>query len=289
VLTAAEARRLEHLRISTSRASPAPGVRRARPPGAGLEFHDFRAYQPGDDPRSIDWTIEARLRQLLVRVCRAEGRTSVHLLVDISRSMTVGRPSKLACAVKMAAAFAYVAAERRDGVACATFDDRVRARVRPAAGRAQLHRVLGALTHLPGGGRSAIDPALTSYAEAVRGPGLAIVLSDFLDADAREDGLRYLRYRGLAPVPIQVLADEDLAPPVTGETELVDSEDPSAAPLLVDAAAVRAYRDRLDARVARLRQFCATHHLPYLQVPSSTPFDDLVTVSVRAGLLALDE
>ena len=90
-------------------------------------------------------------------------------------------------------------------------------------------------------------------------------------------------------MPIQVLADEDLAPPVTGETELVDSEDPSAAPLLVDAAAVRAYRDRLDARVARLRQFCATHHLPYLQVPSSTPFDDLVTVSVRAGLLALDE
>src|SRR4249920_812981 len=143
MLSADEARQLDRLALgSSSPASAASsGLRNARARGAGLEFHDFRHYQPGDDLRSIDWNVEARLRQLVVRVFRAEGQLQLHLLVDISRSMTTGSPDKLECARKLAAALCYVAVERRDAVGVATFDETIRRYVKPAAGRAQIFKI----------------------------------------------------------------------------------------------------------------------------------------------------
>src|SRR3977135_3167513 len=126
MLSAHEVRQLEHLTLAHGSAQSAAGSRHARPRGHGLEFRDYRHYQPGDDPRVIDWNVHARLGQLVVRVFRAEGQLRLHLLVDTSASMSVGAPSKLACAARLAAALAYVAVERRDAVGLATFDEEIR-------------------------------------------------------------------------------------------------------------------------------------------------------------------
>src|SRR3954468_14560437 len=154
MLSTEETRQLERLAIrAASNASPSAvsSLRRAAAAGHGLDFHDFRPYQPGDDPRRIDWTIAARHRQLVVRQFRAEGHVRLHLLVDVSRSMTLGAPPKIDCAIKLAAALSYVAVEHGDAIGVATFDDRLRTHVPPATGRAQLFRVLDTLTS-PGGG-----------------------------------------------------------------------------------------------------------------------------------------
>src|SRR5690606_8903933 len=96
-------------------AEPAPGgARRVRARGADLEFHEYRPYQSGDDPRSIDWNVEARLDHLVVRVSRAQGHVPLHVLVDVSASMGVGAVPKLDLARKVAAACLYVAIARRD-------------------------------------------------------------------------------------------------------------------------------------------------------------------------------
>jgi len=122
MLSTEEIRRLDRLSIRTaSSASPsaAATLRQAAAAGHGLDFHDFRRYQPGDDPRRIDWTIAARHRQLVVRQFRAEGHVRVHLLVDVSRSMTLGRPSKLESSAKIAAALGYATVRElglREGV-----------------------------------------------------------------------------------------------------------------------------------------------------------------------------
>ena len=135
---------LDRLTLAASAPACIPrrqGLRDARVRGGGLEFQDYRHYQPGDDLRFIDWTVDARLRQLVVRVFSAEGRLQLHLLVDISRSMTAGVPDKLQCAKKLAAALCYIAVARRDAAGVATFDDTVRSYVGPAAGRAQIFKV----------------------------------------------------------------------------------------------------------------------------------------------------
>jgi uncharacterized protein (DUF58 family) len=288
MLSADEARLLDRLILGATSASPfasASGLRRTSERGAGLEFQDYRHYQPGDDPRLIDWTVEARLRQLVVRVSRAEGHLRMHLLMDVSRSMSVGSPEKLECACKLAAALCYVAIERRDGVALVTFDDTIRDHVPMDAGRAQLVRIFDTLAGACSKGQSSINRALTKYAGAVRGPGLAVVFSDFFQSSNVLEGLRHLLYRGLTPVVIQVLAAEEIEPDVTGEVEMVDIEDPSARPIVVDETMVAAYRERLAMLSGDLKGFCARHRLPYVRVDSSASFEQMLQACEQASLI----
>ncbi len=286
LLNAAETRQLDRLALAVSSSAAAGGPRHARARGYGLEFEDYRQYRGGDDPRFIDWTVDARLRQLVVRVFRAEGQIRLHLAVDVSRSMTIGTPSKLACATKLAAALSYVAVARRDAVGLATFDDRLRSRVRASTGKAQLFKVLDHMARIEPGGRSSLDKALIDYATATRGPGLVIVLSDFLGMNPALDGLRYLLYRGLTPALVQILAPDDLDPDFDDDVEINDVENPSAIPFVVDAAAVRTYRERMARLSTDLREFSADNGLPSLQLASTARFDDVLAECLKSGLLA---
>jgi uncharacterized protein (DUF58 family) len=284
-----EARLLDRLTIGAGAAAAsasAAGVRRARARGAGLEFHEYRHYQPGDDPRSIDWTVEARLNQLVVRVSQATGDLRVHLLIDVSASMALGAPDKLACAARLAAALAYVAIERRDAAGVSTFDATVRTFMPPAAGRGQLFRSLDLLRSLSASGKSAIDEALLRYGAAVHGPGLAVVLSDFFEPGAGLRGLRYLLHRGLTPAVVQIVASDEVRPDFDDEIELVDVEDAAGGVLLVDRGVVDAYRVRLEEQTAMLRAFCLTRGLPWLRIESDTPFKSMLSAVESAGLLA---
>jgi len=286
MLSADEARLLDGLTVGAATAgsvASASGLRRARTRGVGVEFHEYRHYQPGDDPRSIDWTVEARLDQLVVRVSRAEGDLRLHVLVDVSQSMSIGTPAKLACAAKLAAALSYVAIERRDAAGLATFADGVRTFVAPAAGRGQLFRILDALGSVATRGRSSVDDALLHYGAAVRGPGLVAVISDFFEPGNGLQGLRYLLHRGLTPAVVQVIAPEEWDPGVSDATEIVDVEEPERR-LVVDAAMVVDYRHRLEQHVSELRMFCLTHRLPWLQIDSSSSFKSQLAALEASGI-----
>ena len=289
MLTADEARQLDRLGTGSSRAAAttaAFGLRRARVRGSGIEFQDYRHYQPGDDLRSIDWTVEARLRQLVVRVSRGEGHLRLHLLVDVSASMLIGTPDKLHAARKIAAALGYVALERRDAVGVTTFSDGILTHVPPTAGRPQMFRIFSTLQEAAGGGRSAIHKALIDYATAVRGGGLVVVLSDFFQPADTTEALEYLLYRGFTPAVVQVVAAGEVHPDVRGEEELVDIEDPSLPPVVIDADAVSAYLEYFTRESARLGEFCASRGLPWMRVESSLPFEAQVHACVKAGLLS---
>src|SRR5260221_7827140 len=148
MLTTDEVRQVDRLAFGSFAVSPAfhaSNARVARARGYGVEFHDFRHYEPGDDPRSIDWTIHARLGQLVVRVFRADAHLRVHLLVDSSGSMAAGAPDKLSSARKIAAALGYIAAKQRDAVGVATFDTAIRNHLAPAVGRHQLMKIVEVL------------------------------------------------------------------------------------------------------------------------------------------------
>jgi uncharacterized protein (DUF58 family) len=292
MLSAEETRRLERLSIrAASNASPSSAVslRQAAAVGQGLDFHDFRHYQPGDDPRRIDWTIAARHRQLVVRQFRAEGHVRVHVLVDTSRSMALGTPSKIDCAARLAAALAFTATEHGDAVGVATFDDGLRAHVAASAGRPQLFRVMETLRAVTAHRPSNIDRALQQYGGVVRGPGLAVVLSDFFQPDLTLDGVRFLLYRGLSPALVQVVSDDELSPPFDEDVDtlaLDDVERPRAASVVVDPGALPRYREQMNLLAGRLAAFCAEHRTPWLRLTASTPFEAMLNACVRAGLLA---
>src|SRR5262245_64659883 len=84
------------------------GVRRSVQRGQSVEFTDYRDYTLGDDLRSLDWNIFARLERLFVKLFVEEEDVTVHILVDASASMDSGSPDKLVFARRAAAALAYV-------------------------------------------------------------------------------------------------------------------------------------------------------------------------------------
>jgi uncharacterized protein (DUF58 family) len=288
MLSSDDARLLDRLTLGGGTALPAhssAGVRRARSRGVGLEFHEYRHYQPGDDPRSIDWTVEARLSQLVVRVSRATGDLRLHTLVDVSASMGLGTPSKLSVAARVAAALSYIAVEHRDAVAVSTFDHDVRAFMPPTTGRGQLFRALETLRVATPGGASDIDRALLRYGAAARGPGLVVVLSDFFQPGAGLRGLQYLLHRGLTPAVIQIVSSDELHPEFDAETLLVDVEDTSATPVVVDAGMIADYQRRLEAHSESLRSFCVAQHLCWARVASNASFRDMLARVEAAGLV----
>lgn len=290
MLTGDEARRLDRLAFSPSRTASAPaasGLRHARSRGLGIEFQDYRHYQPGDDPRAIDWTVEARLQQLVVRVTRGEAQLRLHLMVDVSGSMAIGQPTKLSAAARLAAALCYLAVEHRDAVGVATFATTVTAHQAPVAGRPQLFRIFEALRAASAGGRSDVNRALREYATAARGPGLVVVLSDFFQPTSCLDGLGFLLYRGFTPAVIQVVAAEELRPDFSEELALVDIEDAASPVRTAGPDSIAGYRRNLAEASAVLGEFCSRHGLPWLQIDSSWPFERQIDQCREAGLIGV--
>jgi len=289
MFSAEEARVLNRLMLGAGPAAPTAAtaaVRRARVRGAGLEFQEYRHYEPGDDPRSIDWTVEARLRQLVVRVSRADGHVRLHVLLDASASMGVGEPDKWSCARGLGAALCYVAQERRDTAGLAIFDSGVRTYLPPAPGRAQLFRALSLIDAAAPQGASDIDRALLHYGAATRGPGLAVVISDFFAPALPLDGLQYLQHRGLAPAVVQIVSRDEIEPALDGDAELVDVEHPEAPALLVDGHAIARYRERLEAHQRQLAAYCQEHGIPRVQLVSDSTFGDRLGALQAAGLVS---
>ncbi len=289
MLTPQEVRVLDRLAFGAFGGAVSPhssGSRAVRARGFGLEFHDFRHYQPGDDPRYIDWTVAARLRQTVVKQFRAEGHLRVHLLLDTSRSMATGIPEKLSCAKKIAALLAYVAVRNGDALGVATFESTARHVLRPAAGRLQWRRVLDVVHGAHADGVSATNRALVDYGSVTSGPGLAVVISDFFDEQGVFEGLHYLAHRRLMPAVIQVVAPQELSPDFDDDAEVVDVEHPAGRRLVVDRRAVQRYKERVARHSNELAEFCAAHDMASTRVSSSMTFEELLRTCIDAGLLA---
>src|SRR5262245_13678648 len=103
-------KKLEYLHILSKRlfSGQFRADRRARKYGSGLEFADHRGYTPGDDFRHVDWKAYQRLDRLLLRLFQEEQDLPIYLMVDCSRSMAPGRPSKLQFSRQIAAALCYI-------------------------------------------------------------------------------------------------------------------------------------------------------------------------------------
>jgi len=275
---------LEKLRIASR--EPSSALRSGRRPGlakgSGVEFADYRKYEPGDDTRHIDWHIYARSRKLFVRQYRAEVDLNIHLLLDTSGSMSLGRPGKLKCAAMMAAALAYVGLGKLDRVGLATFTDRVQRRLPPGRGLGSLFRLLRLLGEISPGGETDLGQVLRRYGRQAKTRGLVIVLSDFLGAGDYQEGLEYLLYKRFDVALIQVLAEEDLEPELEGRVELEDAELKSRS--LVDEISTVDYCSRLMAHNRALADFCRSRGLPCVQAKSSISFEDLTFRFLDAGL-----
>src|SRR5919109_3139853 len=165
-LAPAEVARLGGIEIATQGVVEGflSGIHRSPFRGFSVEFPEHRAYQPGDEPRYLDWKILARSDRLFVKQFEEETNLRAMLLVDASRSMAWrGAPARLtkrAYADRLAAALALILLRQGDATGLVTFDEAVRQVVPPRVRSGQWGRLLRGLGRTPDGGGTAAEAAL---------------------------------------------------------------------------------------------------------------------------------
>ncbi|TVR99529.1 MAG: DUF58 domain-containing protein [Phycisphaerales bacterium] len=151
--------------------------------GEGLEFAEVRAYEPGDDVRSIDWNVTARTGTPFVKRFVEERRLTVMLLVDISASEsfgTAGRPKREAAA-EVASLLASAAGRSHDRVGLLLFSDRAELYIPPGKSRQHRLRIERALRFHKASGRGTdIDAAIRFLGAVRKRRAMVFLISDFL-------------------------------------------------------------------------------------------------------------
>lgn len=251
--------------------------------GRGLELTDFRRYQSGDDLRYIDWNIFSRLDQLFLKLHANEEDVTLHIALDASASMGFGSPTKFDYARQVAAALAYIGLNSLDRVGVTVFGENLSASLPPRKSRAQISTVLSFLSDLECGGGTEFTTSLTAQSGRMTNPGLIIVLSDLLGDRGAQDGIDALRYRGHDVVVLQLLAEEEIEPPLDGALRLIDAEDNSTLRVTVDGPLRRIYRERLRFELESFERYARRAGIEYMRVSTAIPIQDLLLRYLRQG------
>jgi uncharacterized protein (DUF58 family) len=259
------------------------GERRGPKRGSGVEFHDFRPYAAGDDIRYLDWNIFSRLDRLVLKLFVEEEDLCLHLLLDASRSMAFGDPSKLTYAARAAAALSYVALAGHERAALGVLGEGLASLSRPVRGRSQIFTVLEHLAGLTPQGGTHLNLALTAYARQARSPGLAILFTDLLDPGGFEAGLAALLGRGFDPVLIHLLSPAELDPPHRGDLLLTDAETGERREVALTPETRRGYLENLQALCLRAEDFCRRSGADYIRISTALPFEDFILSHLTHG------
>ncbi len=204
--------------------------------GQGMEFDEVREYSLGDDVRSINWRVTARMQAPYVKVMREERESTLLLMIDVSASMRLGTTgrTKQDVAAELAAILAYLAIRSHDKVGLLVFSDHIEKFIPPRKGRGHIWQIIrAAMSH--DAGRHATDiSAAAEYARRIlKRRSTIFVISDFLTS-GWEQALGYLRARHEV-VGVTVSDPREAEMPAVGIVELFDSE--SGRRILVDTSA----------------------------------------------------
>jgi len=206
--------------------------------GSGIEFEEVREYSPGDEVKSIDWKVTARMGRPYVKLFREERELVIMLLVDLSASARFGTTSsiKIETTTEVASILAFNAIRNNDKVGAVLFTDRVERYIPPKKGSAHVWRVIKEiLSFRPRGKGTDIDRAAGFLAKVCRKKTVSFLISDFVATGYIQALKRLNRRHDLIAVLVSdpgdfrlpsggVLETEDLE---TGRRVLVDCSDRS--------------------------------------------------------------
>ena len=214
--------------------------------GRGMAFSEVREYQWGDDVRSMDWNVTARLRSPYVKVFEEERELTVVLLVDVSRSGLFGTEgqTKRERIAEIAAVLSFSAILNNDKVGALFFSDHVEKFIPPGKGRSHLLHIIREMLQLePTSDGTDISEALRFLTGAIKKKCTAFLLSDMIDVDASgapryEDALKVAAGRhDLSVIKVHDPRERTLVP--VGLVHIKDAETGRGYWINTDSAKVR--------------------------------------------------
>jgi uncharacterized protein (DUF58 family) len=258
--------------------------------GRGMEYHESRPYQAGDDIRAIDWRVTARSGRTHTKVYREERERPVLLWLDLSRSMFFGTRVcyKAVLASKLAALLAWTSVQHGDRLGYLVFSEQQHIEFRPTRGKRSVLRFIQQLVAHPAWEMEDANPdpeaglkALTRLRQVTRPGSLVILLSDFrfVNADCRGQLVELSRHNDV--VMIQSYDPFERALPPPGYYRVTDG----SASVNIDTASDRVreqYRERYQQQQEQLERLC--NELGLYLVDIATDDDMLNALKIGLGL-----
>jgi uncharacterized protein (DUF58 family) len=257
------------------------GDRLSKRKGTSVEFADHRHYVVGDDFRFLDWNLYARLNKLFIRLYQEEEDLQLNVLIDVSKSMEFGSPTKLHYAKQIAAALAYIGLVNMDRVNLGGLGNSFIAGPRSLRGKKTMPRVLEFLEDLQPMDKGDLVAAVKSFCIQAGSRGIVVILSDFLDKAGFEEPLRMLLARRMECYAVQILAPEEIEPVIQGDLKLIDVEDDDLAEITVTPALIKRYKKNLAAYQSAISNFCRQRGIQCMLTNTTEPFDKLVLTQLR--------
>ncbi|KUG06122.1 DUF58 domain-containing protein [Solirubrum puertoriconensis] len=250
------------------------GLHPSRRRGAGMEFSQYRPYQPGDDLRRLDWRLAARSDRYYIRESDVDTRLTVRLVLDASASMNhpdSAGVSKLDYARLLLAGLAYVAQQQGDAVGFYAVQATGLQTVPPRSDAGQLQRLYHALGAVQAAGSLPGAPTLAPLFGR-QGSTVTVVLSDLYDLEEGsqlEQVLTHLRAAGGEVMVLHLLAPNELTLDYPNTATLEDLE--TGQRLQLDPAQRPEYQRQLEDWLRRTEQSVRGHGLDYYRLLTDEP------------------
>ncbi len=236
--------------------------------GTGIAFEEVREYQPGDDIRTIDWNVTARMGHPFVKRFIEERELTVLLAMDVSGSHRFGSgvQQKREVAAELAAVLAFSAVSNNDRVGLLQFTDKVERFVPPRKGTRHVLRLIrDVLFFQPKRRGTSLREGLDYLNRVLHRRSIVFLMSDFLDRDFEGAFKRTGRRHDLIAVHVGDPREEEL--PNVGLLEVEDAETGKRRLVDTGSRAVReAYAARGRERRAALRQLARSAQIDLVEV-----------------------
>ena len=232
--------------------------------GQGIEFAGVRDYNRGDDIRTIDWNVTARMGRPYIKIFEEERELQIFLIVDSSRSMQLenssDRRTKYAAAAETAALVAIAAELNACPAGAVFFDGAIHFSCEPSLGKENTMQLLKHLDRLPDSPTvgSVLPNAITAAAKVLRKRSLVFILSDFRSGGWEKPLISLAQKNDVIAINLHDASDEEL--PSLGTVNFMDAESglkmalPSSSP-----AFKKEWRNYNEMNQNRWQDFCIKH------------------------------
>ena len=194
--------------------------------GRGMAFSEVREYTPGDDIRTIDWNVTARLRTPYVKVFEEERELSVMLLVDVSASGLFGtqKQFKQDLITELCAVIAFSASQNNDKIGVIFFSDIIEKFIPPKKGKSHILRIIRELLNIePKNTGTNIGLALKYLNNVIKKKSITFLISDFQDSHTYADAIK-IANRKHDLVALRIHDKHETTLPDVGLIKLKDNE-----------------------------------------------------------------
>lgn len=242
--------------------------------GQGIEFSESREYRVGDDIRSIDWKVTARLNEPYIKEFIEERDLHVYFAVDFSGSSSFGNNvSKRKKALELVASLMFAAMKNNDNVGLFLFTDKIETFIPARKGRKHVLKSISTLVRFhPESTTTDLQGSLKFISKVIKKRSIVFVISDFFDTDFAHP-LKILKNKHDV-IALRVIDKRELEIPDVGFIELEDGE--TGEQILVDTSDEQfrqRYREQIQHHEQELVHILRKIKIDMVRILTDEPFD----------------